>query len=78
MKTYKNKNGKTQLRETNGRFRKTTLIDFGVPETAINKSKKMICELCGKTCMPILLTIDYKTCNCGGKMNWINKEQNKK
>lgn len=70
MKAYRHPNGRIQHRESNGKFRKTTLADFGIKEKEINKNQKMICLKCGQTCMPILVTTPNKTCNCGGKMIW--------
>ena len=71
MNTYKHKNGRIQHRERNGKFRKTTLSDLGIPEKEINKNQKMICPKCRKSCMPILLTTIAKTCSCGEKMIWL-------
>ena len=70
MKYYRHPNGRIQLRESNGKFRKTTLADFGITEKEINKSQRMICLKCGQKRMPILLKTPNKTCNCGGKMVW--------
>ena len=70
MKYYRHPNGRIQLRASNGKFRKTTLADFGITEKEINKDQKMICQKCGKSCMPILLTTPNKTCSCGGIMIW--------
>lgn len=74
MKNYRHPNGRVQSRSSNGRFRKTTLADFGVADKDINsKGNKMICQRCGKSCMPILLTTTHRNCACGGKMTWQNK-----
>ena len=69
-KHYKHPNGRIQHRDCNGKFRKTTLANFGIKEKEINKNQKMICLKCGQTCMPILLKTPNKTCSCGGQMVW--------
>lgn len=70
MKIYRHPNGRVQHRDNNGKFRKTTLADFGINEKDINKNQKMLCLNCGKTCMPILKTVTKKICSCGGTMIW--------
>jgi hypothetical protein len=55
-------------RQGNGQFRKTTLGDFGIPNSDIN-SNLMICSDCGygtdEDWMPVL--ISGKCPKCGGR-----------
>lgn len=63
---------RNQLREANGRWRKTTLKDFGIKDSDLNLDfKRAICTKCGLTRIPILN--ELTNCRCGGKTIWKEK-----
>lgn len=43
-----------QRRKSNGRWRKTTLQDLGVPKEAINIGGSLKCSKCGKDWYPVI------------------------
>lgn len=52
------------FRAKNGRFKRGTLEDLGVPERLISDGRERICAKCGKASRPILTRW---TCMCGFK-----------
>ena len=71
MKDYKHPNGRVISRSYNGRFRKTTLADFGISNKQINDgSKRLYCPKCKKSCMPIMLSAKRTCEKCGISMIW--------
>ena len=57
MKSYKCPNGRVISRSSNGRFRTTTLKDFGFADKDINTTKRLYCPKCKKSIMPITKVI---------------------
>lgn len=70
MKYYRCSNGRMIARASNGRFRKTTLADFGILNSEINSEKKLVCSKCGTSCMPLMKTANRKCGKCGSQMHW--------
>lgn len=70
MKYYRCSNGRMIARASNGRFRKTTLADLGIPNSALNNGKKLVCSKCGTSFIPLMKTADKKCWKCGSQMHW--------
>lgn len=70
MKNYRCSNGRVICRSSNGRFRKTTLKDFGFTDNDINTNKRLYCPRCKKTIMPITKTHSKICYRCGSRMFW--------
>ncbi len=45
---------RTLFRQSNGRFRRGTLRDLGVLDSALSDGKEHVCQNCGHVCRPIM------------------------
>lgn len=70
MRNYRCPNGRIISRSSNGRFRKTTLKDFGISDKQINTTKRLYCSKCKNSIMPITYTHSRKCYKCNSSMVW--------
>ena len=70
MKNYRCPNGRVISRSSNGRFRTTTLEDFGFTKKDINTTKRLYCPKCKKTIMPITHSHNRYCYKCNSYMIW--------
>lgn len=73
-KAYRHPSGRVIMRQSNGRFRKMDLSDFGITNVN-NKYKKAVCQNCGYSCVPILLELPT-CCKCFSQMKWMAEAVN--